>query len=107
MRRRDFLALPAAGLLARVVAGQAQDALGSSPGELRLWYKQPAAQWTEALPVGNGRLAAMVFGGVESERLQLNEDTVWAGERRDRMNPDGPAAVPEIRRLLFEGKAVE
>jgi alpha-L-fucosidase 2 len=76
-------------------------------GDLRLWYRQPAANWNEALPIGNGRLGAMVFGGVESERLQLNEDTVWAGEKRVRMNPAGPAAVPEIRRLLFAGKAVE
>jgi alpha-L-fucosidase 2 len=76
-------------------------------GRLRLWYRQPAANWNEALPIGNGRLGAMVFGGVERERLQLNEDTVWAGEKRDRLNPAGPAAVPEIRRLLFAGKAVE
>src|SRR5439155_13073013 len=67
----------------------------------------PAASWNEALPIGNGRLAAMVFGGVSEERLQLNEDTVWAGERRDRLNPAGPAAVTEVRRLLAEGKAVE
>src|SRR5438874_12177368 len=80
----------------------------ATPDEtLRLWYRQPAIQWTEALPIGNGRLGAMVFGGVERERLKLNEDTVWAGEKRDRMNPAGPAAVPEIRRLLFAGKAVE
>src|SRR6188474_3954127 len=72
-----------------------------------LWYERPAASWNEALPIGNGRLGAMVFGGVETERLQLNEDTVWAGEKRDRMNPAGPAAVAEVRRLLFAGKAVE
>src|SRR4029450_1747142 len=65
------------------------------------------ANWNEALPIGNGRLGAMVFGGIDHERLQLNEDTVWAGEKRDRMNPAGPAAVPEIRRLLFAGKGVE
>lgn len=52
--------------------------------DLRLWYNQPAANWNEALPIGNGRLAAMVFGGTQSERIQLNEDTVWAGEKRDR-----------------------
>jgi alpha-L-fucosidase 2 len=75
--------------------------------DLRLWYRQPAANWNEALPIGNGRLGAMVFGGVADERLQLNEDTVWAGERRDRLNPAGPAAVAEVRRLLFAGKAVE
>jgi alpha-L-fucosidase 2 len=69
-----------------------------------LWYRQPAAKWTEALPVGNGRLGAMIFGGVADERIQLNEGTVWAGEKRDRNNPAGAAAIPEIRRLLFAGK---
>jgi alpha-L-fucosidase 2 len=72
-----------------------------------LWYRQPAAQWTEALPIGNGRLGAMVFGGVETERLQLNEDTIWAGEKRDRLNPAGAGAVAEVRRLLFAGKPRE
>ena len=76
-------------------------------GHLRLWYLQPAANWNQALPIGSGRLGAMVFGGVEQEHLQLNEDTVWAGEKRDRLNPAGPAAVKEVRRLLAEGKAVE
>src|SRR3954464_5658200 len=75
--------------------------------DLRLWYTHPAANWNEALPIGNGRLGAMVFGGVEQEHLQLNEDTVWAGEKRDRMNPAGPAAVKEVRRLLAEGKAAQ
>jgi alpha-L-fucosidase 2 len=75
--------------------------------DLRLWYTHPAANWNEALPIGNGRLGAMVFGGVEQEHLQLNEDTVWAGEKRDRLNPAGPDAVKQVRRLLAEGKAVE
>jgi alpha-L-fucosidase 2 len=75
--------------------------------DLRLWYRQPAANWNEALPIGNGRLGAMVFGGVADERLQLNEDTIWVGEKRDRLNPAGPAAVTEVRRLLAEGKAPE
>ena len=72
-----------------------------------LWYRSPAAEWNEALPIGNGRLGAMVFGGIADERIQLNEDTVWAGEKRDRINPAGPAAIPEIRRLLFAGKPAE
>jgi alpha-L-fucosidase 2 len=74
---------------------------------LRLWYARPAANWNEALPIGNGRLGAMVFGGVEHERLQLNEDSVWAGEVRDRVNPDAASAIPEVRRLLFDGKPKE
>ena len=73
----------------------------------RLWYKQPARNWTEALPIGNGRLGGMVFGGVEEEHIQLNEDTVWAGEKRDRLNPKGKAAIPRVRQLLQEGKLTE
>jgi alpha-L-fucosidase 2 len=78
-----------------------------SDAALRLWYRQPAATWNEALPIGSGKLGAMVFGGVGEERLQLNEDTVWAGEKRDRLNPAGPDAVRDVRRLLFAGKAAE
>jgi alpha-L-fucosidase 2 len=72
-----------------------------------LWYRQPAEKWVEAMPIGNGRLGAMVFGGIADEHIQLNEDTVWSGERRDRMNPGARQAVPEIRRLLFAGKVAE
>ena len=57
---------------------------------LKLWYRQPAGAWTQALPVGNGRLAAMVFGTIPKEHIQLNEDTVWSGEKRDRSNPEAP-----------------
>ncbi|HEY3136371.1 MAG TPA: glycoside hydrolase family 95 protein [Blastocatellia bacterium] len=71
---------------------------------LSLWYRRPARQWVEALAVGNGRLGAMVFGGVERERLQLNEDTLWAGGPYDPNNPEALAALPEARRLIFEGK---
>ncbi len=77
--------------------------LAQNENALKLWYRQPAGAWTQALPVGNGRLAAMVFGIVGKEHIQLNEDTVWSGEKRDRSNPDAPKAVPEIRRLLMEG----
>ncbi len=75
--------------------------------DLKLWYRQPASQWDEALPVGNGRLGAMVFGGIELERLQLNEETVWAGGPRDPNNPLALKSLPEVRRLLFEGKELE
>ena len=62
----------------------------SAPAEpLSLWYRQPAAKWTEALPVGNGRIGAMVFGGINQERLQLNEDTLWGGGPYDPVNPQG------------------
>ena len=74
------------------------------PQPLALWYRRPAKEWLEALPLGNGRLAAMVYGGVETERLQLNEGTVWAGGPYTPANPEGLAALPEIRRLVFEDK---
>ncbi len=80
----------------------------SAPTEpLSLWYQKPAAKWVEALPVGNGRLGAMVFGGVDQERLQLNEDTLWAGGPYDPVNPDAKGALPEVRRLIFDGKYKE
>ncbi|HLZ55119.1 MAG TPA: glycoside hydrolase family 95 protein [Verrucomicrobiae bacterium] len=80
---------------------------GSAPPPtepLSLWYRQPATKWVEALPVGNGRIGAMVFGGINRERLQLNEDTLWGGGPYDPVNPQGKAALPEVRRLVFEGK---
>ena len=75
--------------------------------ELTLWYQQPATKWVEALPIGNGRLGAMVFGGVAQEHLQLNEGTVWAGRNLDRNNPEALKSLPEIRSLLFAGKPRE
>jgi alpha-L-fucosidase 2 len=75
---------------------------------LSLWYRQPAdAEWVRALPVGNGRLGAMVFGGVVNERLQLNEDTLWAGAPYDPVNPEAREALPEVRRLLAAGQYSE
>lgn len=76
-------------------------------GTFVLWYRQPARQWTEALPVGNGRLGGMVFGGIGRERIQINEETVWAGGPWDPNNPEALEALPEVRRLLLEGKPVE
>src|SRR3954451_792314 len=88
---------------------------------LSLWYRSPAsdhpllpvsasresrqagtAEWVRALSVGNGRLGAMVFGGIVHERLQLNEDTLWAGRPYDPVNPEAREALPEVRRLLAE-----
>jgi alpha-L-fucosidase 2 len=72
-----------------------------------LWYRKPAQEWLEALPLGNGRMGAMVFGGVSRERIQLNEETLWGGHPRDTVNPEALKALPEVRRLLFEGKNKE
>ncbi len=74
---------------------------------LRLWYVHPARQWVEALPVGNGRLGAMVFGDPWKETIQLNENTVWAGQPNRNDNPDAKGALPEVRKLIFEGKYKE
>ena len=68
-----------------------------------LWYRQPAKVWEEALPLGNGRLGAMVFGGTEGERIQVNEESVWYGGLKERINPDAREYLPEIRRLIREG----
>ena len=73
----------------------------------RLWYLQPAARWDDALPIGNGRLGAMVFGRVAQERVQLNEDTLWAGSPYTPDNPDALAALPEVHKLLVEEKFQE
>jgi alpha-L-fucosidase 2 len=78
--------------------------IGAPDTPLALWYHQPAKEWVEALPIGNGRLAAMVFGGVDKERLQLNEDTLWAGGPYDPANPDALQALPVVRQLIFDGK---
>jgi alpha-L-fucosidase 2 len=70
--------------------------------ELALWYRQAAADWLEALPIGNGRLGAMVFGGVDREHLQINEDTLWSGWPRENDNKDGAKSLSEIRQLIME-----
>lgn len=92
---------------------------------LTLWYRRPAAdhtpftpvgapaiaaataEWLRAIPLGNGRLGAMVFGGVVNERLQLNEGTLWAGGPYNPVNPEARAAIPDIRRMLFDGRYPE
>lgn len=75
---------------------------------LTLWYSQAARTWVEALPVGNGRLGAMVFGGVAQDHLQINEDTLWSGSGpRDWNNPRAKDLLPEVRKLLFEGRYAE
>ncbi|MBS5912168.1 MAG: glycoside hydrolase family 95 protein [Paenibacillus macerans] len=73
----------------------------------RLWYRKPAAEWNEALPIGNGRLGAMIFGGTAEEKLQLNEDSVWYGGPRDRNNEDALPHLPQIRKLIMEGRLRE
>lgn len=72
-----------------------------------LWYEEPAKVWEEALPVGNGRLGAMVFGKNGEERIQLNEETYWSGGPYSTVVKGGAEALPEIQKLIFEGKPIE
>ena len=72
-----------------------------------LWYAQPATQWHEAMPVGNGRLGALVFGGMDNERIPLNEQTVWTGGPYDPIRPGGAKALPEVQKLVFTDKRFE
>jgi len=72
----------------------------------KLWYEQPAKEWVEALPVGNGRLGAMVFGGVPFERIQFNESTIWTGKPHEYQHEGAAKFLPEMRRLLQESRKV-
>ena len=74
----------------------------SKPG-LKLWYNQPAEAWEEALPLGNAKTGAMVFGGVTKEHFQLNDNTLWSGYPNPGNNPNGPKVLPHVRKQIFEG----
>ncbi len=75
--------------------------------QYRLWYDQPAQTWTQALPIGNGVMGGMVFGTPAVEHIQLNEETIWAGQPNNVVNPHAKEALPEVRQLIFEGKYKE
>ncbi len=103
LTRRDLIAGTAAIAAASPLSALDLGALVKE-SNLELWFEKPAATWTEALPVGNGRLAAMVFGGVREERLALNEGNIWAGGPREYDNPEALVALPEIRRRILAGQ---
>jgi alpha-L-fucosidase 2 len=108
LTRRKFLAEAGVAAATLPLSSSILSALPSAADDsLLLWYDKPAAEWTEALPLGNGRLGAMVFGGPATEQLQLNEDTLYAGSPYDPNNPEALKALPEARRLIFEGKYKE
>jgi alpha-L-fucosidase 2 len=109
LTRREALL---AGTMATMPAftGSALAAQVTAPppaSRLILWYREPAERWVEALPVGNGRLGAMVYGGTAVERLQLNEDTLWSGGPYDPSSSEALEALPEVRRLIWEGRYPE
>jgi alpha-L-fucosidase 2 len=79
----------------------------SQQQELKLWYNKPSAKWTDALPVGNGRVGAMIFGGIEQDRIQFNEETLWTGAPRDYNRKGAYKYLSQLRQLLFDGKQKE
>lgn len=93
-------------LLVAVVWCQAAASSWAAP-DSHVWFDAPAEKFTQSLPLGNGRLGAMVFGGVGEERIVLNESSLWSGSAQDADKPDAAQHLPEIRRLLLEGKNAE
>ena len=83
--------------------------VSTAPAEkgLALWYSHPAWEWTQALPIGNGRIGGMIFGGVDTEKIQLNEGTIWAGGPYDSINPKSFETLGQVRALLLEGKSAD
>ena len=79
----------------------------SAQNDIRMLFKEPADNYHSSSPLGNGRLGAMVFGQVQVERIQLNEKTLWSGEPFSADNPAAGAALPEIQKLLFQGRYIE
>src|SRR5512133_951587 len=79
----------------------------ASASERMIWFDVPATNFTESTPLGNGRLGAMMFGGVNDERIVLNESSVWSGSRQEADRPGASKVLPEIRRLLLAGKNSE
>lgn len=89
------------------VIGCKDDADNKSENLNKLWYNEPAKRWVEALPIGNGRMGAMIYGGPETEHIQLNEETIWAGEPGNNINVQFKEILPVIRKLIFSGKHKE
>lgn len=92
----------------QALLGGAAQGFGAAPdAALKLWFDKPAAHFTQSLPIGNGRLGAMIFGGVEEEKIVLNEISLWSGSKQDADREGASQALGEIRRLLLEGKNAE
>ena len=91
----------------RLLVCLASSSMGSIAQDHQLWYERPASKWVEALPIGNGRIGGMVFGGVRHERIQFNEETLWNGMPRDHNRPGAHKYLDTIRHLLFQGRQKE
>jgi len=109
LNRRDVFSGVALSLLASHFASRSALAQTPAddlptPGPLELWYDKPAIQWSEALPLGNGRIGAMVYGAMDHERIQLNEATLWTGRPHDYTNPDAYRHLAQMRELIFDDK---
>lgn len=91
--------------LSAVAAGKPAHQPGNN--EHLLWYDRPASLWVEALPIGNGRLGAMVYGNPAQEHIQLNEETIWAGQPNNNPNPAALEYLPKIRDMVFAGQYIE
>ena len=98
--------LAKAAIAISLTAVATMDVKAADSGNI-LWYDAPASMWTEALPIGNGRMGAMIFGKPASERLQLNEETIWAGRPNNNANPEAKEWLPKVRQLVWEGKYKE
>ncbi|WP_313343967.1 glycoside hydrolase family 95 protein [Stenotrophomonas sp.] len=119
LSRRGLFKAIGAGLAVSATGGGAAAAPANAPRRaveatagpdstaLLLWYREPATEWVQALPTGNGRLGAMVWGGIAHERIGLNEDTLFAGGPYDATSPDALAALPQVRALVFAGRYAE
>jgi alpha-L-fucosidase 2 len=101
LTRRTFVALATTAAASRNLSASP---LPESDPNLTLWMETPAAQWADALPLGNGRLGAMVFGEPLKERIALNDDTLWAGQPHDTTNPDAKKHLPTVRKLVLQDK---
>ncbi len=87
------------------VFAQSNSSISQNKADLKLWYNQPSGTtWENALPIGNGRLGAMIYGNVDTETVQLNENTVWSGSPNRNDNPLALDSLAEIRKLIFEGE---
>lgn len=99
--------MSAAALTLATAAIPAAAAPGKKGNSHILWYDKPATMWTEALPIGNSRLGAMVYGTPAADRLQLNEETIWAGRPNNNANPEAKEYLPKVRELVWQGKYKE